>query len=737
MKSRYSHRFALFLSVTVCFSGLGVSQDVLQTLEPLTVLGNREELFKEVGSAAYLDEEEIRSSNSTNVNAVLAKIPGLYVREEDGSGNFVNLSIRGADGTRSEKVTVMEDGILASPAPYAGPAAYYTPHIARMAGLEVLKGSSQVRFGPQTTGGVVNYLSTPIPDKETYYGKLTYGSHNTFFAHGYYGDTRDTPQGRVGWLLELHGNTSDGFRNIEGSNNDTGFQLIEPMLKLSFEPDTALKQRFELKAGYTSFDADETYTGLTARDLDKDPDRRYAATVNDNLDSEQYRTYLKWVADPSDDLRLESAAYYTYTTRNWYKLDKIRFGGASRNIHQILAPNNPYPNHLGVLKGDLAGQTEVKANNRSYSTYGWQNQANIRFGTGPLEHDLAVGLRLHYDYQDRSHWMDTYNADGNGNFNQISTTRVGQDNKLEEIFATALFVEDEIKTGNLTLRPGIRYEWLELDFTNRNNPSQNASADENLFTAGIGANYEINTANSLYGGIYRGISSPGVENYLNDVEPEESIGYELGIRHQQDALKAEFTAFFTDFEQLVSTDTGLGGDPTFNAGEADVWGFEGIVQYDLAKPANLNCGIPVYASATWTSAEFVGTTQSLNGGGDGIYSGGSDGNEIPYVPEWKLAAGIGYVAEKWGANLDANYISSSWGTGYNGHTRPGTQTSRDGEIDSFLIFNLSGYYQINDRIRVLAGVQNLFDDRGVSSRVPEGPRANAPRSLYLGCEATF
>ena len=50
-------------------------------------------------------------------------------------------------------------------------------------------------------------------------------------------------------------------------------------------------------------------------------------------------------------------------------------------------------------------------------------------------------------------------------------------------------------------------------------------------------------------------------------------------------------------------------------------------------------------------------------------------NEIPYVPEWKLAAGVGFKAEKWGASLDANYVGSTWGTGYNGDPRPGSQTS--------------------------------------------------------------
>lgn len=728
------------LATAFALTALSAAQDAMQTLAPLTVLGEREEVFKQVGSAAYIAGEEIRSANSTNVNTVLAKVPGLYVREEDGSGNFVNLSIRGADGTRSEKVTVMEDGILASPAPYAGPAAYYTPHIARMSGLEVLKGSSQVRFGPQTTGGVVNYLSTRIPDEETYYAKFTYGSFDTFFGHAYYGDTVQTEQGRFGILLELHGNISEGFRDIDYSGNSTGFELIEPMLKLSFEPDTALKQRFELKLGYTSFDADETYTGLTESDLDRDPDRRYAATLNDNLDSEQYRGYLKWTAEPSDRLRFESALYYTYTARNWYKLDKISHGGTARNLHNILADGNPYPNHLGVLRGTVAGGTEVKANNRSYSAYGWQNQANIRFETGALDHDLAAGLRFHYDYQERAHWMDRYTGNGAGGFTYASTTLAGQDNRTEEIFATAIYLEDEIKAGKLTLRPGIRYEWLELDDRNTNNTTgvtTRRGGDENLFTAGMGANYELDESNSVFGGIYRGISAPGVANYLDGVEPEESTGYELGLRHRHDALSLEFTGFYTDFQQLVSTDTGLGGDPTFNAGEADVIGFETLVQYDAGRAANLSCGIPLYLSATWTSAEFSGTTAGLAGGGDGIYSGGRDGNEIPYVPEWKLAAGVGYLAGNWGATLDANYLSATWGTGYNGDARPGTQTSRDGKTDSLLIFNLNAYYQVNEHVKLLAGVQNLFDDRGIVSRVPEGPRANAPRSLFVGCEAKF
>lgn len=87
-----------------------------EQLTPLTVVGGKDRVSELVGSAAYLGVEDMRQQNYTNVNRLLAKVPGVYTREEDGYGLFPNLSIRGNLGTRSEKTTVMEDGILMAPA---------------------------------------------------------------------------------------------------------------------------------------------------------------------------------------------------------------------------------------------------------------------------------------------------------------------------------------------------------------------------------------------------------------------------------------------------------------------------------------------------------------------------------------------------------------------------------------------------------------------------------------------
>lgn len=707
-------------------SGLATAQDALQTLEPLKVVGSEEEIFKLLGSAAFVGSEDIANSGHTDIGKILAKVPGVYVRDEDGYGNFPNISLRGADGTRSEKLTVMEDGILTAPSPYSAPAAYYSPKAARMSGIEVLKGSSQVRFGPHTTGGVINYLSTEIPDEQKFYSRTTYGTDNTFFNHTWFGDTRETEAGRIGYLLEMHGQTSDGFRKVDGSSQDTGFDLVEPMLKMFWEPNTALKQRIEFKVGYSDLDSNESYTGLTEADLAANPDRRYSATQFDQFASEQWRTYLKWIAEPSDALRLESAVYYNQFNREWDKLDQVN----GRALHQALLN----PGDVATLNGTAVGTIRTTNNLRDHEGYGWQNQANFKFETGEITHDLAAGIRFHYDRQDATRIRNTFNAVGGGVFTP-AVVGAPTFNGISETFATAIFVEDEIKVGKLTLRPGVRYEWLDLDFTD--SAGTHTSGNENLFTAGVGSSYELSDHSTLFSGIYQGVAAPGPESYLvTGTENEESIGFELGYRYRKDSLNAEVIGFLTDFSQLISTDAGFGFTNTSqNAGEAQVYGLESIVQYDPGIEHGLAFGLPMYVSATYTVAEFTGGNL-VAGGGDGVYAGARDGNEIPYVPEWKLAAGIGVTGEKWEVRLDANYMGSTWGSGFNDDVNP-TPTIRDGKIPALLLFDLTADYQVNDNVKLLAGVLNVMDERKMVSRIPEGPRANAPRMIFGGVEVTF
>lgn len=66
-----------------------------------------------------------------------------------------------------------------------------------------------------------------------------------------------------------------------------------------------------------------------------------------------------------------------------------------------------------------------------------------------------------------------------------------------------------------------------------------------------------------------------------------------------------------------------------------------------------------------------------------------------------------------------------------------TAGAREGRIDSLFLVDLSGYYQVTDNVKWLAGISNVFDERGVVSRIPRGPRANRGRQFYTGFELEF
>src|SRR6056300_175006 len=147
-------------------------------LSPFNVIGSKEDVPELEGTGAVLDSSNLKPFFHTDVNEVFRQVPGVYLRPEEGYGLFPNISLRGVDSHRSAKVTILEDGIPSSPSPFSDPAAYYSPTAGRMSGFEILKGSSQMKHGPNTTGGIVNYLSTPIPQKQKSHFRASYGEYN-------------------------------------------------------------------------------------------------------------------------------------------------------------------------------------------------------------------------------------------------------------------------------------------------------------------------------------------------------------------------------------------------------------------------------------------------------------------------------------------------------------------------------------------------------------------------------
>ncbi|MGH7753776.1 MAG: TonB-dependent receptor plug domain-containing protein, partial [Gemmatimonadales bacterium] len=137
-----------------------------EPLAGIDVVGARgTSLARLPGSATAIDRYELEQIQPLSANEVFKRVPGVHVQEEEGMGFRANIGVRGLDPDRSRTVLMLEDGVPVALAPYGEPEMYYTPPIDRMERIEVVKGSGSILFGPQTVGGVVNFV-TPDPPAE-------------------------------------------------------------------------------------------------------------------------------------------------------------------------------------------------------------------------------------------------------------------------------------------------------------------------------------------------------------------------------------------------------------------------------------------------------------------------------------------------------------------------------------------------------------------------------------------
>lgn len=683
------------------------------TIEEVRIVGSSQDARALAGSGSVIDHEQMVIEATGDIHKLLQSVPGVYIMEEDGYGLRPNIGIRGATSERSSRITLMEDGVLVAPAPYSNPAAYYFPTVLRMNSIEVLKGAPLLRYGPQTTGGVVNFVSTPIPEQSLGNLDLAYGQNNEVNMLGNYG----VRSGQFGALVETVQRRSDGFKDIDRSSADTGFDIQDYLVKLLWEGE---RQSVLLKAQYSDENSDETYLGLTDRDFDRDANRRYGLSRIDSMENDHEGYNLTYRLAVTDQVAMTATGYYNRFARDWFKLS----GGSAF----IDAANEGNAVAEGVLDGsqDATG-LKYKHNNRKYESYGLDINFDIDLGA----HQLALGMRPHEDEADYFQPVEVYDQ-VNGQLVYVSTKQpVGGDNLEESAEALSFWAVDSWQvTDALSVNLALRLEDVQSQRKEYADPGRIAikakrENDTDEWLPGGSFTYDLTDSWQVLAGVHNGFSPLGGAAKENE-DPETSTNWEAGFRYNAKWF-VEAIGFYSDFEdktEFCSNATPCSNgqiDGSFNTGKAEIAGLELQAGTSMSL---VGFTVPMDLMYTYTDATISE---------DNEFNGFEEGDELAAIPENTFSMKVGLEATNgWNNYLIARYTDSMC-------IRVGC--NRDGgafdETEDYFTLEYISRYPVADAVVAYLKVENVMDEQRIVARQPEGARPNKPFTAMVGVQWQF
>ncbi|WP_026295407.1 TonB-dependent receptor family protein [Methylophilus methylotrophus] len=698
-------------AVLSAFSTIALSDDVSQVkphfleVPRVDVIGTKDQQFKQSSTSTIIEQQELESAHVMTTNEALRKVPGVVVRDEEGFGMRPNISIRGLNPTRSTKVLLLEDGIPLAYAPYGDNASYYYPAIDRFSSIEVLKGAEQIKFGPQTIGGVINHITPNAPQAFGGYVSATAGNRDFL-------NTKINVGGN-GMLLDYTHKQGDGARDNTYHNvDDLNFKLTKAINDY---------HGVTFRANYFSEDSQVSYSGLTRAEY-INFGGRYNPFKRDDFETTRYGTSVTHDWQISSDLSLITNYYYSYFTRDWWRQQSNSSAGNIATGVGCAAVGN------GRILG-LEVDTDTCQGNqgrlRTYDTYGVEPRLSWSHDLGQLD----IGIKAHYEEQRRVQKNGTSASARDGAISE---------NNFRETNAYSGFISNRFDFGDFHLTPAIRYEHVE---NKRKNGATSASSlvtrgesTIHEWVPGVSLAYTPNDQYTVFAGVHEGFAPPRTEDLIGanggsvDVGVEKSKNYELGFRARPNkAFSIESTLFYNDFDNLIAVGS-VASNVALSEGKAKFGGLEILGRYDFDN------GLYSRIAYTWLPlAEQESPFRNVLT--NAIVGGSASGNRQPYAPKNTVTAAFGYKLGQWDAMIEAVHVGRQYADF--AETKVVDITGQFGEISSYTIYNAAINYKMPAYKTTLFLVgKNIFDKEYIVDRT-RGILTGMPALIQVGARYDF
>ncbi len=720
------------------------------TIEGVELTAKRKGVLeKETGTASLISKEEIELKNPTGTGDALQSLPGIFLAGDDGFGNSrLSISIRGLDPRRSARTLILEDGIPIQPAPYIYPNSYYNPPIERIDKIEVIKGSASIKYGPQTMGGVINYITTRPKQKSGGIMKLTGGTYDYGSLLVDFSGIGKKDNFKTG--LQLLVKRGDGFRE----NND--FRQYNITVKNLWQ--ISSDKTLYTKLNYNNEFANATYTGLTDYSFKKNP--LFNPKKNDEFKIQRIALDVIYSQKHSDKLSSRISFYANHFKRDWWRENDVFIKSSSLKAYDLgtkvgfglgeITPQQYFSNTDLVRVGNSSSNFGIL---RSFYVIGVEKQYNYKHKLGKKKAQLVAGFRLHNEiFKDNYKIGDSptdrvgkwYTTDASGK----KTVLNGAKSFSLETRALSAYAEEEVNlTDKLLVNIGLRTELFEQSQINRLNGNQFNDKTSFVLLPGIGFNYALDTASrwNVFGGLHRGYTAPssaafslpfintGNNGGTIKLTPEKSWNTEFGLRSNTKYLQTEMAIFYNIISDIV---TAARGTIFFEPGSVNTAGLE-FSSHILFNKRYKN--LPTlhfnytYLYTRITKAEvkdfLTGDTVSVVG------------KQMPYAPTHSFVIGLQKKLMKNKLTLFVDYVySARVFADMQNLTKKQVDNSNikglgiAGEIPNWGIWNTGARYKVKKTTFSLTA-KNFLDKIYISSRLhsqPGRPTAGQSSGILIG-----
>lgn len=756
-----------------------------ENITSIQVVGTKtDDKNKIPGSAYTLNKEYLEKAAPTDPMEALRRAPGASIRYQDAAGLTPNISFRGVSNEESRKTLILEDGVLTSLSPYGQPESYYIPSIERMERIEVIKGSGSILFGPNTIGGIVNFVSKAPPVLPKLTSKTIGGENNYLSQFLSYGGTFE----KQAYDIQVLRKQGDGFRDHQD------FYVNEFYLKHIYNWNDL--QTTSIKYSFHEQKANSTYLGLSQGLFWKNP------KINPAKYDEKYLDRNAVVLDHK--IRMNSntfqiIGYVTKANRNWSRQDFLYNQVSSSKLFRQTETIPPTEDTLRIYSPNVfvnrAGDSiymrkPLIARDQAFQTTGVENRNSLKWNLGEIKNRTEIGLRFHFE----NNFIKTTREKNPDLFGFIQRGILQEEglefgarefalqypwnlNRQErKIESFSSFFQNQLElTEKWKIILGLRYEeFIQKITTTRRAPTEletnlglvipgdtsinrttSTSTRNKIMLPGFGTTYEIFPKFIWLFGVHKGFSPPTFGTSFSNLgedyrlKPETSTNYETGFRG--DLAKylylevVGYKLFFRD--QIVNVreiEEGRGQKPS-NTGFSTHTGAEFVLAYDYGKSFLQNTSLSfelIYSYIDAISKSYVPPDLMFNPNLEETLSNfvkiynyqvipkDTNGKRLPYVPRYSFTFALGLELQAgFYARAEYQYIDKQFSDLEN--TKDESSDGSLGVIPKIELWNGSLGWKFNKFTLFING-KNLQDRRYVSGRLPIGIQTAPFRQVNFG-----